>query len=237
MACGLFWAMKQANSQPREFSMNQPWCLKLWPSLRNPAWRHARAAEGVLGPDLTVCFRPAAVRCKLDPMAMQPLKQGFLVDGLDEMPAEEIPSHYTYFDMLDVSRHGDNFTQTRLYRWMKAGIEAGRPVRGRRHVFDSDARIQELCQSNLDLLRSLQRNGYNYAGPDEICLGILADGSLLHMRRGTHRMAAAHILELPSVTGRVTHIDRRFAERATGSGPIIKTLRQAIQEVARQTLA
>lgn len=211
--------------------------LRLWPSLRNPAWKRAEAAQGVLGPDLTVSFRPGAVQRKLDAQAMAPLKHGFVVEGLGDLPTREITSLYTYLDIVDITRHEDNLAETRLYRWLKASLEAGRPVNSRSSVLDSEERILDLCRSKLDLYRSIKAKGYHYSGPDEICLGVLADGGLIHMRRGTHRMAIAHILELPSVTGRITHIDRRFAERAAGSGPVIGKLRQAIQEVARQTLA
>lgn len=162
-----------------------------------------------------------------------------MVTGLETLPAREITSLYTYLDMADVAQHGDNLTKTRLYRWLRAAAEAGRAVQGRAERLDTEERILSHCRGKLDLYRSLREKGYSYQGPDDICLGILPDGSLLHMRRGTHRMTAAQLLELPSVTGKITHVDRRFAERAVaaGSAPVLTALRRAIQDVASKTLA
>ena len=39
------------------------------------------------------------------------------------------------------------------------------------------------------------------------------------IRRGTHRLAAAQILAVRKVDGRITHIDRAFAERAVRDFP------------------
>lgn len=196
-----------------------------------------------MGGALSVAVRPTAVQRKLAAAAMAPLKDRFLVAGLGSLPTHTIRDHYTYLDMSDVAQHGDDLPATRLYQWMVASLAAGRPVKGRGQLLDSIDKITVYCGRNLDLLRSLQQNGYNYAGPDEICFGIAADGEILHMRRGTHRITVAQILNLPSVTGRVTHIDREFAERAvrqkagTGRGNVVELLGQSIQEVTRQTLA
>lgn len=175
---------------------------------------------------------------------MGPIKDRFMVTGLDALPVQPIDELYTYGDMADVAKHGENLSETRLYRWLMASWTAGRPVEGRGQIFDTEKKIRSYCRSNLDLLRSLQRDGYKYAGNDEICFGITAVGDLLHMRRGTHRMAAARILELPSVTGRITHVDQSFAERAVAEarqrgegGSVVQILGRAIQEVTRQTLA
>lgn len=220
------------------------WSIRFWPSLGNPAWRRATVARAVLGSDLAVTVRPGRVSRKVDSAAMGPIKDRFLVTGLDALPAQPIDELYTYGDMADVAKHGENLPETRLYRWLMASWAAGRPVEGRGQVFDTEEKIRSYCRSNLDLLRSLQRDGYKYAGDDEICFGITAGGDLLHMRRGTHRMAAARILELPSVTGRITHVDQSFAERAVTEarqrgegGSVAKILGRAIQEVTRQTLA
>lgn len=222
--------------------MRADWSLRFWPSLRNAAWRRAAAAEAALGAALEVRVRPRAVGFKVTAAAMAPLKSRFLIEGLADLPAEAITSLYTYGDMADIAAHGEDLQATRLYHWLRAALAAGRPVQGRGILFDSDQKIIDYCRTNLDLFRSLQRNGYNYSGPDEICFGITANGEIRHMRRGTHRMTAAHILELPSVSGRITHVDRAFAERVVGrkdpgSAATIERLGQAIQEVTRQTLA
>jgi hypothetical protein len=52
-----------------------------------------------------------------------------------------------------------------------------------------------------------------------MCFGIGASGDVILIRRGTHRLAAAQLLSMPRVEGRVTHIDRAFAERAVRDHP------------------
>jgi hypothetical protein len=66
----------------------------------------------------------------------------------------------------------------------------------------------------LDLFRSLQQRGYAYRGEDEICFGVTAVGGIVHMRRGTHRLASAHFLKLPVVTGLITHVDPAWVDQA-----------------------
>lgn len=194
-----------------------PAALRLWPGLGNPVWNDRLAAARALGPALVIRVAPQRVRRKLDPRAAATIKEGFLIEDLGQMPTQDVRDLYTYFDMADVARHGENMVATRLYRWLKASWEAGRPVTGRGQVFDSEERIADYYRTYLELYRSLQRDGYRYEGADEICFGVGADGEILHIRRGTHRLAAAHILELPSVSGRITHIDRLFAERAVAA--------------------
>jgi hypothetical protein len=69
----------------------------------------------------------------------------------------------------------------------------------------------------------MKQHGYSYRGDDEICFGVTADGGLVHMRRGTHRLTAAHLLGLPFVTGYVTHVDPVWIdsiEHPKSGGPI-----------------
>ena len=195
-----------------------PITIRFWRSLDNPAWNQAAIAEEVLGASLGVTIDPSRVRRKLVAKSVAPIKDRFLVDGLGAMPSEAIEDLYTFMDMSDIARFGDNLPATRLYQWLKASWLAGRPVEGRGQVFDSEERIAAYCRTYLDLYRSLERDGYRYSGDDEICLGLTGDGEIVHIRRGTHRMAAAKILKLPSVSARITHIDRAFARAAVSAG-------------------
>lgn len=195
-----------------------PLSLKIWPALENPAWNLAAVAERELGALLQVTVDPRRVRRKLTAKAVAPLKDCFLVEGLGFLPSEPLKDLYTFMDMADIAQFGDDLPRTRLYQWLRASWQAGRPVEGRGRVFDSEAAIDVYCRTYLDLYRSMQRDGYRYSGDDDICLGLAADGEIIHVRRGTHRMAAAQILELPSVSARITHVDKSFARSAIGSG-------------------
>lgn len=208
-----------------------PVSVKIWPSLQNPVWRNAKAAEAILGQALLVSVDPKRIQRKLTAKAVLPIKDRFLVTGLGKLPSETIQDLYTYMDMLDIAAHGENFAATRLYQWLRASWLAGRPVTGRGTLFNGDASIEAYCRTYFDLYRSMQRNGYRYAGDDDICLGLGADGEIVHIRRGTHRMAAAQILELPSVSARITHIDQSFAEAATRTDgrDVVGALGRAIQ--------
>ena len=97
------------------------------------------------------------------------------------------------------------------------------PVYARGIVCDTEQRMLDYYFTYLDLFRSLQQRGYDYRGDDEICFGITADDGIVHMRRGTHRLAMAHFLGLPFVTGFVTHVDPAWVDSArqrTGGGPL-----------------
>jgi hypothetical protein len=97
------------------------------------------------------------------------------------------------------------------------------PVTARGVVCDSEQRMLDYYFTYLDLFRSLQQRGYAYRGEDEICFGVTAEGGIVHMRRGTHRLASVHFLKLPFVTGLVTHADPAWVAQATrrnGGGPL-----------------
>lgn len=209
-----------------------PITIKFWSRLGNPAWTYRTGAAAALGAALRVSVDPKRVLRKLTAQAVVPIKDRFLVPALGRLPSEPIESLYTYMDMADIARCGDDLPATRLYKWLQASKAAGRPVAGRGLVFDSDSSIDAYCRVYLDLYRSMQRDGYRYSGDDEICLGIGGDGQIVHVRRGTHRMAAAQILELPSVSARITHIDLAFAQSAAaGAGDVPGALARAIKEV------
>ena len=111
----------------------------------------------------------------------------------------------------------------RLYRWLKQSADEGMPVNARGIVCDTEQRMLDYYFTYLDLFRSLQQRGYAYRGEDEICFGVTAEGGIVHMRRGTHRLASAHFLKLPFVTGLVTHADPAWVEQAVrrnGGGPL-----------------
>jgi hypothetical protein len=208
-----------------------PVSLKVWPSLDNPAWDDSVIARKRLGGILRVTVDPKHVRRKLAASAVAPIKDRFLIAGLGELASEPIQDLYTYMDMADIARYGDDLAKTRLYQWLKASWAAGRAVHGRGQVFNTEEGILAYCRTYLDLYRSMQRDGYRYSGDDEICLGIAGGGEIVHIRRGTHRMAAAQILELPSVSARITHVDRNFAQAAVkaAGGNVRKGLKQAIE--------
>ncbi len=208
-----------------------PLSLKVWPSLSNPAWNLGAVAERQFGDALNVSVNPLRIRRKLASTAVADIKDRFLVDGLCDLPSERIEDLYTFMDMSDIAKYGDDLPKTRLYQWLKASWAAGRPVYGRGRNFNSEEKILDYCGEYLNLYRSMERDGYRYSGDDEICVGICADGEIVHMRRGTHRMAAAQILELPSVSARVTHVDRTFAQEAVraGNGGVRQCLERAIK--------
>jgi hypothetical protein len=55
------------------------------------------------------------------------------------------------------------------------------------------------------------------------------------VRRGTHRLAAAHILGVKQVTGLVTKVDRRFAEAARRNAPnlsVPEAILRGVQDAA-----
>ena len=197
--------------------------LSLVPARWNPAWRYGDVIRSELGPAARIAIDPRRVLGKIGTRTMNGLKRRFLVPQLGSRELRPITELPTYRDIEDFAAHGDDYHATRLYRWLKQSAEEGMPVTARGVVCDSEQRMLDYYFTYLDLFRSLQQRGYAYRGEDEICFGVTADGGIVHMRRGTHRLASAHFLKLPFVTGLVTHADPAWVEQAArrnGGGPL-----------------
>jgi hypothetical protein len=197
--------------------------LSLAPGTWNPAWRYGDVIRAELGSGARIAIDPRQVLGKIGTRTMNGLKRRFLVPQLgvcEFRPIAELP---TYRDVEDFAAHGDDYRATRLYRWLKQSADEGTPVNARGIMCDTEQRMLDYYFTYLDLFRSLQQRGYAYRGEDEICFGVTAEGGVVHMRRGTHRLASAHFLKLPFVTGLVTHADPAWVEQAVrrnGSGPL-----------------
>ncbi|GAB2179031.1 hypothetical protein DLREEDagr8_45890 [Dongia sp. agr-C8] len=207
-----------------------PVSLRLWPGLGNPAWNSVGAAR-LFGGRLKIAIDPARVTRKVDAEAAAWLRGKFLVDGLNALPASPVAALYTHRDMEDIARYGADWRATRLGQWLLACLAAGRPpfVRGR--FITNEAEIEAYYRGYLTMFESMRDNGYRYDGDDHMCFGLGAEGGFVLVRRGTHRLAAAHILGLKQVTGLVTKIDRRFAEAALRRAPGLPATQAIIRGV------
>lgn len=207
--------------------------LALAPAPWNPAWRCGAAIRRALGEAARIAVDPRRVIGKLPAGEMAGLKTRFLAPGLAERGLTAITGLHTYRDVEDFAAHGDDYAATRLFRWLKQAAAEGRPVNARGVVCDSDDKMLDYYRTYLTLFRSLQRDGYHYRGSDEICFGIGAQGQLVHMRRGTHRLVSAHFLGLPSVTGYVTHADPAWvaACRQTRPGGPLQAIAAALRDI------
>lgn len=197
--------------------------LALAPAAWNPAWRCGDAIRAALGEQARIRVDPRKVIGKLPAAAMAGLKERFLAPGLADRGLTPIAELHTYRDVEDFAAHGDDHEASRLYRWLKQAACEGKPINARGVVCDTEAKMLDYYRTYLALFRALQRDGYRYRGPDEICFGIGAGGQVVHMRRGTHRLVSAHFLGLPSVSGYVTHADPIWVaacRRALPGGPI-----------------
>lgn len=197
--------------------------LSIAPGTWNPAWRYGDSIRAELGPGARIAIDPRRVIGKIGMRTMNGLKRRFLVPQLATRQFRPIAELHTYRDVEDFAAHGDDYRATRLYRWLEQAADEGKPVTARGVVCDTEPRMLDYYFTYLNLFRSLQQRGYAYSGKDEICFGITAEGGIVHMRRGTHRLASAHFLKLPFVTGRVTHADPVWVDQAlrrNGGGPI-----------------
>jgi hypothetical protein len=211
-----------------------PVSLRLWPGLGNPAWNSIGALR-LFGGGIKVALDPARVLRKIDAEAAVGLRGRFLVDGLDGLPASPVAGLYTHRDMEDIARYGADWRATRLGQWLLACLAAGRPPFVRGSFITNEAQIEAYYRGYLTMFESMRDHGYRYDGEDDMCFGLGAGGGFVLVRRGTHRLAAAHILGLKQVTGLVTKIDRRFAEAAVRKAPALPTAQailQGVQEAA-----
>jgi hypothetical protein len=137
--------------------------------------------------------------------------------------------------MEDIARYGADWRATRLGQWLLACLAAGRPPLVRGSVITDEAGIEAYYRGYLTMFESMRDNGYRYDGDDLMSCGICAEGEFLHVLRGPHRLAAAHILALKQVTGLVTKIDRRFAEAARRKAPnlpVAEAILRAVKDAA-----
>jgi hypothetical protein len=211
-----------------------PVSLRVWPTLSNPAWSSVGALR-LFSDRLMVTVDPRRVARKLVPDSAAQLKGRFLVQGVDALPTTPVTALYTHRDMEDIARYGADWRSTRLGQWLLACLAAGRPQFVRGAWITTEAEIEAYYQGYLTMFESMRDHGYRYEGGDHMCFGIGAGGDFVLVRRGTHRLAAAHILALKQIMGRVTQIDRRFAEaavqRASGR-PVAEAIRSAVQQAA-----
>jgi len=193
------------------------------PGAWNPAWQRGNSVRVALGEQARIAVDPRAVLGKVPPAIMSDVKHRFLVPGLASCGLTAILDLHTYRDVEDFAQFGDDHAASRLFQWLQRAAAAGEPINARGIVCDTDAKMLEYYRTYLELFRGLQRDGYHYSGPDQICFGVTADGSIVHMRRGTHRLVSAHFLGLPSVTGYVTHADPEWvaaSRKKWRTGPI-----------------
>jgi hypothetical protein len=207
--------------------------LTLAPGAWNPAWRRGDAVRAELGERARIAADPRRVIGKVPAAMMSGLKHRFLVSGLAKYGLTAMIDLHTYRDVEDFAQFGDDYAASRLFRWLQQAAAEGRPINARGIVCDTETRMLDYYRTYLELFRSLARDGYRYSGPDEICFGIGADGAVVHMRRGTHRLVSAHFLGLPSVTGYVTHADPDWvaACRRRFGGGAIDAIAAALREM------
>ena len=211
-----------------------PVSLRLWPGLGNPAWNRA-GARHLFGGRLQIAIDPGRVLRKVTSEAAGCLRGAFLVSGLDALPTAPVSALYTYSDMVDIARYGAEWRSTRLGQWLLACLAAGRPPFVRGALLTNEAEIEAYYGGYLTMFESMRDHGYRYDGTDHMCFGIRADGDFVLVRRGTHRLAAAHILGLKQVNGMVTQIDRRFAEAARAKAPdlsVPEAILRGVQDAA-----
>ena len=212
-----------------------PVSLRLWPGRGNPAWNSA-GARHLFGARLKIEIDPGRVLRKIDSEAASRLRGRFLVSGLDALPTTPVSALYTYRDMEDIARHGADWRSTRLGQWLLACLAAGRPPLVRGALITNEAEIDAYYRGYLTMYEDMREQGYRYDGADQMCFGIGAGGDFVLVRRGTHRLAAAHILGLKQVTGLVTKIDRRFAEAARTKAAnlsVREAIRRGVQDAAK----
>ena len=210
-----------------------PVSLRLWPGLGNPAW-NSIAATRLFGDRLKVTLNPLKVSRKIAADSAAGLRGSFLVKDLEKLPSQPVAALYTHRDMEDIARYGADWRSTRLGQWLLACLAAGRPQFVRGAWITNETEIEAYYRGYLTMFESMRDHGYRYDGPDHMCFGIGPTGDIMLVRRGTHRLAAAHILGLTQATGLVTKLDRRFAEEAVRLSPelsVPEAILRAVQQV------
>lgn len=168
-------------------------------------------AGSVIGDAVNLTVPPAQLVAKLPRSAVdrEPARFVFADDWAAAALAR--PHEQAVQSMRDLLAHAADIENSEIHRRLSAQLAAGRPWAKAGTVFDSAEKIRAYCEDCIATGRSIERQGYRRDLPnDPVEVIVAADGSLVHLRRGNHRVAFARLFALPLLPVEVRHVHRDF---------------------------
>ncbi|MBL8709262.1 MAG: hypothetical protein JNL25_08720 [Rhodospirillaceae bacterium] len=165
----------------------------------------------MIGDAVNLTVPPAQLVAKLPRSAVDREPARFVFAGDWAAAAQTRPHEQAVQSMRDLLDHGADIENSEVHRRLSAQLAAGRPWAKAGTLFDSAEKIRAYCEDCIATGRSIERLGYRSDLPnDAIEVIVTADGSLVHLRRGNHRVAFARLFAVPLVPVEVRHVHRDF---------------------------
>lgn len=150
------------------------------------------------------------------------------------VPLEQNPRHRL---MHDIWNHRDRIEGSASYRDLLRRIETGRPweIANKGQRLATPASALAFCHSQLALLQSLQRDGFQPGlAPDELKVAIGRGGEIIKANSGRKRFTAARILGMKQIPLRIAYIHRDWLQlhrrQAGDRAGAVRAALQAVQD-------
>lgn len=148
-------------------------------------------------------------------------RKRFVWPGDWDQRVEPIECHSRYKLMADVWAHRDHLEESATLRAFNGRIQEGHPVElsNASLRLDSRERVLAFLQQQLDLFRSLARDGFRpVRAPDELKVAIGRSGEFLKANGGRKRLMASRILGLETIPLRIAYVHRDWLQRHRAPG-------------------
>ncbi|MFO7549815.1 MAG: hypothetical protein R6W80_00305 [Haliea sp.] len=149
------------------------------------------------------------------------MRKWFVWPGDWDLRVEPVERHIRYQLMADVWAHRDRLQDSATLREFNSRLQAGRPVElfKANMRLDSPERVLAFLQGQLDLFRSLARDGFRpELAPDELKVAIGRNGEIIKANGGRKRLMASRILGLERIPLRIAYVHRDWLLRHRGPG-------------------
>lgn len=189
-------------------------------------------ARRIFGSALAISVAPNRIDSKLPHRARGSRSRRFLTP-LAEMGARlPLAETDTGRAMRDLWIHREDPRRSEIHRYLSAGAASGRPSRKGDVTLDTAAKIDRYCGDYIAMVEDMRLNGYRpELAADNILVAIAADGALVHLRHGNHRLVLSQIAGLPHIPVDVRHIDPAYLARQA-EGDLLAAIRAALGAVA-----
>jgi len=187
--------------------------------------RALRQAEGERGfrlsPFYALAYYGERLLIEIDPASMTRVMRGWLADGprqvhtLDaflsaaswQRLALPLGSTEVTRQMQELFAAGMDHTRTQTYRNMLRALRQGKPASRRRQILDSEAAIESYFADVRGLVESIRTNGVvshrtgagTFVVDRDIGVALDADGDIVKLPGGQHRVAIASALGIPRI--------------------------------------
>lgn len=137
----------------------------------------------------------------------------FLIPKSNDLDLGYFKNNSRYKFLNELWELNFNYKKTEFYSSLKVDIKEKSIVKRKHYILKSEDDLNNYCQRFVDLLKSIQRDGYNEEkAPGKVAVFIGPAGELVKESSGRHRLAAAQIVGLEKIPIRITHIHQEWID-------------------------